>query len=522
MASKVAAVAAASIGCFVLFGYVTRWSTAVRLLPSLPPMYPSTALSFVVLGTACLCTAQTGRFSRFASALFALVAIFGVATIVLHVGSVGATWLEGLWPDRPFVQATTPIPGRPVVETCVALICIGSAGILTSLRRSAALAQGLALGTVSVGTAAILGYLIGVDRSALGSSFVAVGMALHTAVALVLSGMAVLLSRPGIGLFGRLTSVGPSADLGRRLVLVVVAAPICLAALSAALSRWLPDAGLALSVAAVLQVVVLGLLVTVPISAAERVEYAAALELQQARALTEEIGERDAVMEALGRELSQPPTSFDGWVVGFRQSVAVAQLPGDSCQLLQAPHGRWLLAVIDVAGHGTEAALKALRLRTEVAALWSHGQSLATIARGLDNTVREMDTIATGVLIDLDPGSGECEYVNAGHPAPLLFANNALSSWPPTQRLFGLGDTVPVAARAHLANQTLLAVYTDGVSEARSQGQAELGADNVSRLVLEFAHAGAQSLADACVDAALEFSGARLRDDALAVVLGRI
>lgn len=63
-----------------------------------------------------------------------------------------------VWPDRPFVQATTAVPARPVVETCVALICIGSAGILTSLRRSAALAQGLALGTVSVGTAAILGY----------------------------------------------------------------------------------------------------------------------------------------------------------------------------------------------------------------------------------------------------------------------------------------------------------------------------------------------------------------------------
>lgn len=521
MASKVAAVAAASIGCFVLFGYLTRWSTAVRLLPSLPPMYPSTALSFVVLGTACLLTAQTGRFSRFASVLFALVAAFGLATIVLHVGSAGSTWLDSLWPDRPFVQATTPVPGRPVVETCVALICIGLAGILISLRRSAALAQGLALGTVSVGTAAILGYLIGVDRSALGTSFVAVGMALHTAVALVLSGLAVLLSRPTIGLFGRLTSTGPSAALGRRLVLVVVAAPICLTALSAALSRWLPDAGLALSVAAVLQIVALGLLVTLPISAAERVEFAAAQELQQARTLTEEMGERDAVMEALGRELSHPPQSFDGWIVGFRQSVAVAELPGDSCQLLQSPHGQWLLAVIDVAGHGTEAALQALRLRTEVAALWTHEQTLATIAIHLDKTVQEMDTIATGVLITLDPASGDCEYINAGHPAPLQFVNNATSRWPPTQRLFGLGPTVPVSAVAHLEIQSLLVVYTDGVSEARSRGRAELGENNVSRLVMEFAHAGAQALADACVDAALEFSGARLRDDALAIVLVR-
>ena len=519
--SRLAALSTSFIGAFVLFGYVIRWRFAVQLHSSLPPMYPSTALGFVAGGVGCLLAGRSSPRPRLSTVLFALVATFGAVTLILHTRSAAKTWLEGLWPDRPFIAATTQVAGRPAVETCVAFVCIGVAGVLLSIRRAARLTQGLALGTMSVGAAAIVGYVIGVNRTTLATSFVVVGMALHTAIALTFLGASVLLAQPTVGLFSRLTTSGPSAELGRRLVLVVVAAPIGLTAVFASLIRWSPDARLAQSVAAVLQVVALGLLVMVPISAAERVEFAAATALHETRRLAEELGERDRVMATIGRELSSPPRDFDGWTVGFRQSVAIAELPGDSCQLLGQSDDRMLLAVVDVAGHGTEAALQALRLRNEIAALWLNGHSIGPIATHLDGVVREMATIATGVLIAIDPRSGHCEYLNAGHLAPLLLNNGQLDAWNPTQMLFGVAHTDPVVATRYIERHAMLVVYTDGVPEARSKEGIELGSDTVQRIVRQFANGGPQAVADACVDAALELTGARLRDDALTVVLSR-
>ena len=41
-----------AIGTVVLVGYVFRWAPVVQLRPSFPPMYPNTALAFLVGGLA--------------------------------------------------------------------------------------------------------------------------------------------------------------------------------------------------------------------------------------------------------------------------------------------------------------------------------------------------------------------------------------------------------------------------------------------------------------------------------------
>ena len=163
--SRGAAIGSISIGALVLFGYVVRWRTAVQLHSSLPPMYPNAAVGFV-LGGASAMFAISNRRERQRVGLvgFSLLLALFVTSFVLHVIDAGPTIVEILWPDDPFVAATTPVGGRPVVEMCVAFIGVGSAGVLLARRKSARWSQGLALGGVSVGSAAVLGFLIGVDR----------------------------------------------------------------------------------------------------------------------------------------------------------------------------------------------------------------------------------------------------------------------------------------------------------------------------------------------------------------------
>ncbi len=522
LASKVAAVLSLAIGGLVLVGYVARWRWAVQLYPTLPPMYPNAALVFVIGGLAALgAVSQRGRSRLSAMVGFAAIALYAAVTLALYIAEAGPTWLEGLWPEHPFVAATTAVAGRPAPETCVAALCIGGAGMLLAWRRSPRLMQGLALGTVCVGAAAIVGFIIGVDRKSLGSTFVVVGMALHTAIALTTLGLAVMLAQPTVGLFGRLTHSGPSAQLGRRLVVVVVIAPIALTAASTSIVHFSPDARLAQSVVAIAQVLALGLLVMLPLGAAEQVELDANDSLTEARRLTEELGERDAVLAAMTAQLLEVPIAPPGWELGFRQTVAFATLPGDTCQVLTAPDGRYLLAVVDVAGHGTVAALQALRLRTEIAALWRAGNSLPLIAAAVNASVLELGTIATGLLIGFVEGSGDCEYLNAGHPPVVVSRPGSIERWGPTQSLFGIEWAAIRTEARTLERSACLVAYTDGVTEARNADRRFLGEGAIEQALRWHAATGPQAIADACVDAALDHSSARLRDDALAIVLQR-
>jgi len=508
-----------AIGAVALFGYVTRWAAAVELYRTLPPMYPNAALGFVIGGTSALIATSPGRGrQRLAVVGFGLVLLVAAITFVLHLFDVGPTVLEGLWPDDPFVPATTPVPGRPVVETCVAFMGVGASGILLASRRSARWSQGLALGGVSVGAAAVHGIVIGVDRQGLGSSFVVVGMALHTGVALTLLGLAVLLARPTVGLFARLTHAGPSAQLSRRLVAVVVVAPIMLTATSALLQRAMPDSRLVQSTMAIAQVLALGLLVMLPLAAADDVEQRAERTLREARAVRERAGEQDVISAAIVDLLLERPPTPPGWEVGFRQTAAFAALPGDSCQVLLADRG-FLVAVVDVAGHGTGPALQALRLRFEIAALWQSGVAVAGIADVLARSVTEMNTIATGVLLAVDADGAECEYVNAGHPAVLAVTGASTDTWGRTASLFGLGPAEHRPQRRALGRGALLTIYTDGIIESRSPSSSLLGPSAIEHAIRVHGPAGPQAVADACIDAALAHSNTRLRDDALALVL---
>jgi serine phosphatase RsbU (regulator of sigma subunit) len=245
--------------------------------------------------------------------------------------------------------------------------------------------------------------------------------------------------------------------------------------------------------------------------------------LRDARRLREEAGEQHVILAAIGGQLLEVPAAPAGWDLGYRQTAAFAALPGDTCQVLVSDDGeRFLVALIDVAGHGTESALQALRLRTEVDALWRSGQPVDTIAATLDQSVTELGTIATGVLVNVDRVSGACQYVNAGHPPLIVDQGTGLERWAATRPLFGVSHGFAAAAEGTVARRAFLVAYTDGVTEARSSDRKLLGEDALEHALRHHAASKAQAVADACMDAALAHSNARLRDDALTLVLQRL
>lgn len=128
------------------------------------------------------------------------------------------------------------------------------------------------------------------------------------------------------------------------------------------------------------------------------------------------------------------------------------------------------LALADVSGKGTGAAMLMVALRATVRAHWRDGaltEATARINRTFHQTVPP-DKYATCFVARLDQKTGRLEYVNAGHNRPLLI--RADGQW---QRL-GVGGTVVGAFPESSYEQdsvvlepgACLLIFSDGISDA--------------------------------------------------------
>jgi hypothetical protein len=106
-------------------------------------------------------------------------------------------------------------------------------------------------------------------------------------------------------------------------------------------------------------------------------------------------------------------------------------------------------------------------------------QDLGATASAVDAVLSEfeLDTLATGVLGQIDIATGGFRYVNAGHPSPLLLRNGRVVKELDGGRriLFGIGSSEAVAAEEQLEPGDWVVMFTDGVIEARDPGRNFFG-----------------------------------------------
>ncbi|MEU0070924.1 PP2C family protein-serine/threonine phosphatase [Streptomyces sp. NPDC006332] len=130
------------------------------------------------------------------------------------------------------------------------------------------------------------------------------------------------------------------------------------------------------------------------------------------------------------------------------------------------------MAIIDAMGHGLEAALLA------TLALGAHRRGrrmdvglrelYGLMDRSIDGTFG-LEQFVTAQMMRLDVSTGHLQWVNAGHPAPLLIrGHRVIDRLESADRLpMGFGLPAPEAATAQLRPQDQVLFFTDGVIEER-------------------------------------------------------
>jgi len=139
------------------------------------------------------------------------------------------------------------------------------------------------------------------------------------------------------------------------------------------------------------------------------------------------------------------------------------------------PH---LLCVVDISGKGMFAALLMSNIQATLRALLSRGQSLAEVAQQANKLLHATtpaNRYATAFLTQYDPVTGECQWVNCGHnDGVVLRKSGEVEMMPCSGIALGLFPGIIYEAQNfELREGDLLAIYSDGVTEANDAAEQE-------------------------------------------------
>jgi len=231
----------------------------------------------------------------------------------------------------------------------------------------------------------------------------------------------------------------------------------------------------------------------------------------------------DDAREVQRRLLSRPLPAAPGYAVGAAWRFA-ERLGGDAYEVAALSQGRLAVAIADVCGKGTPAALLMASAHATLRDLMAAPMAPSEVCGRLDRALSPRlapDRFVSLAHAVLDRARGTLTYTNAGHPPPLLLRRDGT-----VLRLDQGGPVLGMLEDARYDEAVLplragdrLVLYTDGVLEAAGK-KGELGEARLLAGLRGMRGLGAVETARAVLDLAVAFAdGGPLQDDATVVIV---
>jgi serine phosphatase RsbU (regulator of sigma subunit)/pSer/pThr/pTyr-binding forkhead associated (FHA) protein len=188
--------------------------------------------------------------------------------------------------------------------------------------------------------------------------------------------------------------------------------------------------------------------------------------------------------------------------------------------------GQLLLALGDVSGKGTGAALLMTVLRAAVRGGWADGTPAQAVEIINHTVVQNVppNKYITFFMGRLDPVTGVLRYVNAGHNPPLLVrGDGSVDALHEGGMVLGLMEGVPYQeGEVALGPGDTLVVYSDGVTETWDASEEEFGDRRLADVIVRERAQDAAALQDAILRELEAFSGgAKGTDDRTLIIIKR-
>ena len=203
------------------------------------------------------------------------------------------------------------------------------------------------------------------------------------------------------------------------------------------------------------------------------------------------------------------------------------EIGGDYYDFIQRDDGRLVIALGDVSGKGTAAALLMSSLHAAIhAQTGSHDTIVETISAVNKYLAENIppNRFVTLFYAELDPESGAVSFLNAGHNPPLIVhAAGTVEQLASGGLPLGIrADADYREGRTHMQRGDVLVIYSDGVTEAASPSGEEFGPTRLYEVVSRNVDASAAGIRDRIESALTKFSqGTKAADDITLVIVKR-
>ncbi len=204
------------------------------------------------------------------------------------------------------------------------------------------------------------------------------------------------------------------------------------------------------------------------------------------------------------------------------------EMAGDFYDFVTLTDGRWGFVIADVSDKGIPAAMFMAATRSMVrASVLGRRPPVEAITRANALILRDTraDMFVTLCYCVLDPSSGHLIYVNAGHTPPLIYRAKADRA----EYLHSKGIVLGAIEDIHLEEKVVtlrpgdvLALYTDGVTEAITLEEVEFGEERLADVVRRCHAQHPSEIIGSIVAAVTEYVGdAPQHDDFALIVIKR-
>ena len=211
-------------------------------------------------------------------------------------------------------------------------------------------------------------------------------------------------------------------------------------------------------------------------------------------------------------------------------SIYCNAIGGDYYDFLVSPRGAGTvrIALGDVSGHGTAAALLMATSRALLRSRWAHPGPIEDVVgdvnRELSLDIKETGQFLTLFLVEIDPENRQVRWVRAGHEPAILF-------YPASETFENLGgpglalgiDAAQVytaQSKSGLCDGQVILLGTDGLWEARNPSGEMFGKDRLLDLLRRHAQGSAEDITGSVLEHLKAYQGtAEFEDDATIVVV---
>lgn len=267
----------------------------------------------------------------------------------------------------------------------------------------------------------------------------------------------------------------------------------------------------------------LNILTTLASVASIRVENAALLEERMERERMER--ELELATEIQQRFQPTSPPIVEGYEFqGI--SFSCYEIGGDYYDFIETRDNKMFVALGDVSGKGTAAALLMSSLHAAIHAQISANSSLYETVCSVNRYLAENtppNRFVTLFIGELDLAKGRLRYINAGHNPPILGRMDGTVSMLESGGLpLGLMTAADYeAGEIDLGHGEVLVVYSDGVSEATNPKDEEFGTERLIGVIQKNLKASAAGIRDKVESALSTFTQTAPANDDITLLIAK-